>query len=75
MLEVEGQRLLVPVERLVEVAVVITEKIGPDPARHVAAARPVLELDHLRAHVGEMGRAIGPRPILLDREDAQPFER
>ena len=68
-------RFLIAVERLIEVAVVRPEKIRPDPARHVAAAGPVLELDHLGTHVGQIGRAIRPRPILLDREDAQPRQR
>jgi hypothetical protein len=34
----------------------------------------MLDLDHLGAHVGEVARPIRPRPILLDRENAQALE-
>ena len=73
-LQIEGQRLLVAIEGLEDLAVVLAEEIRPDPARHVAAARAMLDLDHLGAHVGEMARAVRPRPVLLDREIAQTFE-
>jgi hypothetical protein len=74
-LEVERQRLLVAIKGLEELAVVLAEEIRPDPARHVAAACPMLDLDHLGAHVGQMARAVRPGPILLDRKNAQAFER
>ena len=74
MLEIEGQRPLVAIEGLEELAVVLAQEVRPDAARHVAAACPMLDLDHLGAHVGQMARAVRPRPVLLDRENAQAFE-
>jgi hypothetical protein len=50
------------------------KEIRPDAARHVAAAWPMLDLDHLGAHVGQVAGAIRPRPILLDRQNPQAFE-
>ena len=74
MLEVERERLLVAIEGLEELAVVRPKEIRPDAARHVAAACPMLDLDHLGAHVGEVARAVRPGAVLLDRENAQAFE-
>ncbi len=74
-LEVERERLLVAIEGLEELAVVRAEEVRPDAARHVAAACPMLDLDHLGAHVGQMARAVRPGAVLLDRENAQAFER
>jgi hypothetical protein len=53
---------------------VLAQEIGADAARHVAAARAMLDLDHLGAHVREMARPVRPRAVLLDGENAQAFE-
>ena len=72
--EVEPEAALVAVEALVEVAVPGTEEERTDPAAELAVLSRVLDLDDLRAEIGEIGRAERPRPVLLDGEDAQSLE-
>src|SRR4051794_8181504 len=73
LLQVEREALLIAVEAVEELAVVapvaVAEKERADPARHVAAVGRVLDLDDLGAEIGQLHRAVGARPILLDRND------
>ena len=72
--KVQRDRALVAVEALEE------EGVRPllvrrDVARHVAADRRVLDLDHLGPEVGELHRREGARAVLLDRDDANVGQR
>ena len=51
--QIQGDALLVPVEAVIEDAVVLGEEVGTYAPRDVAAVVGVLDLDHLRALVGE----------------------
>jgi len=72
--QVELDALLVAVEGLEEERVLGLLKRRDVPA-YVAACGRILDLDHLRAEVGQLER--GPRPgaVLLEREDADSRER
>jgi hypothetical protein len=74
-LQIERDAALVPVERLVEVAVALAEEVRPDRAAHVAALRRVLHLDHLGAQVAQQHGAERAGPVLLDREHRDAPER
>src|SRR5581483_4260650 len=72
--QVERDRLLVAIEGLEEErALALLER--RDIAADVAAGRRVLELDHLRAEIGELERAPGTGAELLDGQDADVCER
>ena len=71
--EIEGHALLVAIERVEEHAVVLCEVERPDVAGEVAALRR-LDLDDLRALIGEEHRAEGARAVLLDGEHAHTCE-
>ena len=74
-LQVEGDGLLALRERLEELRIALAQQVGPDRAGDVAAARRVLDLDHLGAEIGQKLRAIGPGAVLLDRQDAQALQK
>src|SRR5205823_3196926 len=72
--EVERDRLLVAVERLEEervLAVLERRHVAAD----VAARARILDLDHLRAEVGELQRPPRAGAELLDGEDPNVVER
>ena len=56
-------------------AVVLAEEVRADVARGVAPGLGVLDLDHLGAEIGQEHRAVGPRAELLDRDNANAFQR
>ena len=71
--QVERDAALVAVERLEEervLALLVRRDVAPD----VAAGRRVLDLDDVRAEVGELERRPRPRPELLDGEDPDAGE-
>ena len=72
--QVEGEALLVPVERLEEERVLALLE-GRHIAADVAAGSRVLDLDHLGAKVGELESAPGAGAELLDGEDADVSQR
>src|SRR5215470_15283583 len=74
MLQVEGERLRATVEGL-EVERVLLVEIGRNVARAVAAHRGVLDLDDLRAQVGQHLGAERAGSELGDGEDANSVER
>ena len=51
------------------------EEEGPDSTRHVAAVGRVLDLDHLRALVGEEQGAEGTCAVLLDAQYPDALKR
>ena len=75
-LEVDCDRLLVAVDRC-EVAAeslqFIVDVIGTDDARVIAVER--LDLDNLRALVGQQHRAVGAGQHLREIDDPDPVER
>src|SRR5215470_15999504 len=73
-LQVEGERLRATVEGL-EVERVLLVEIGRNVARAVAAHRGVLDLDDLRAQVGQHLGAERASSELGDGEDANSVER
>src|SRR5580704_2479349 len=75
LLEVERNRFLVAVERLVEVTVVLAKKMRTDLPADVAALTRVLDLDDFGSEVGEMLRTEWAGAILLDRQDTNAVER
>ncbi len=72
--QVERQRSLPPVEGLEEQAVLAVGERRHVPADVATAAR-ILDLDDLRAKVGEVQRSEGARPVLLDGDDPQVGQR
>jgi len=74
MTQVEGERLLVPVEGLEEQRVLaLLER--RHVASHVPAGARILDLDHLRAEVGELQRRPRAGAELLDGDDPDVLER
>src|SRR6185437_16789415 len=74
-LDVEGDAALVEIPRLEVLAVGLTEQKRTGVARRVAADRGILDLDDLRAQIGEDHRPVGTRPELLQRQNARPGQR
>src|SRR4029077_14048485 len=74
--EVQGEAPRAAVEGL-EVEAVVRRRVveGRDAARLVAARRRVLDLDHLRAEIGEEGHRIRTGAELREGEDAHALER
>ena len=78
LLQIERDALLVAVEAVKELAVValvaVAEEKRPDAARHVAAIGRVLDLDDLRAEIGQLHRTVWSHAILLDRDNPEAGE-
>jgi hypothetical protein len=53
----------------------LTLLVRDNVAAYVTTAPRVLDLDDLGPEVGKVDRAEGSRPVLLDRNDPQVFER
>jgi len=66
---VEAEAELVPVEGFEEKAVLALLE-GRNVAADIAAGPGILDLDHLRAEVGQEKAAKGTGPVLLDGDDA-----
>ncbi len=65
-LDVEGHALLAEIPRLEIFTVRGAELVGPDMTRRIAVGR--LDLDHLRAQLGQEHGAVGPGAELLQRQ-------
>ena len=72
--QVQCEAALAAVERLEEEAVLLLG-VRRHVASHVAADGRILDLDDVRAEVGEVQRRERPGPVLGDRDHAQPLER
>ena len=75
-LQVDADRLLVAVHRgkvTAERLELVVGVIGPDDARVIAVKR--LDLDHLRALVGQQHGAVGAGQHLREVDDPHPIER
>ena len=74
LLEVQRNAALVAAEGLEEEAVAVLG-VGQHVTAHLAAGPVVLDLDDVRAEVGEVHGAEGRGAVLLDGDDGEPFER
>ena len=73
--QIERDGTLVAVERLEEMAVVGSKIMRPDPTADIATLARVLDLDDLRAHVGELHGTERPGAVLLHGQNAYAGQR
>ena len=64
--QIDRNALLVDIERLEIFAVRGAKLVGPDMTRRITVGR--LDLDHLRAQLGQEHGAVGPGAELLQRQ-------
>ena len=75
LLEIKRQAAFALVQRLKKLAVIFAKQVRSDVARRVALSVGIFDLNNVSTHRREMAGAERPRAIMLDRDDAHPFER